>query len=61
VWFPNGPDSPRIALIEIDVKTAKSWTKPASFVTYAYHYVKAKLTGRSPSPEQIAKQLLVHF
>jgi general stress protein 26 len=61
VWFPDGPDSPRIALIEIDVKTAKSWSKPASLLTYAYHYVKAKLTGRSPSPAQIAKQLLVHF
>ena len=48
VWFPDGPESPRIALIEIDVKTVKSWSKPASHLTYAYHYVKAKLTGRSP-------------
>jgi general stress protein 26 len=40
VWFPDGPDSPNIALIEIDVKTVKSWSKPASFLTYAYHYMK---------------------
>lgn len=61
VWFPDGSESPSIALIEIDVKTAKSWSKPASFLTYAYYYVKAKLTGRSPSPEQIAERALVHF
>jgi len=61
VWFPDGPNSPNIALIEIDVKTIKCWSKPASFLTYAYHYVKAKLTGRSPSPAQIAKEVLVHF
>lgn len=61
VWFPDGPESPNIALIEIDVETAKSWSEPASFLTYAYHYVMAKLTGRSPSPEQIAEEVLVHF
>ena len=61
VWFPDGPESPSIALIEIDVKTVKSWSKPASFLTYAYYYVRAKLTGRSPSPEQVAERVLVHF
>jgi general stress protein 26 len=57
VWFPDGPESPRIAHIKIDVKTAKSWSKPVSVLTYAYYYVKAKLTGRSPSPERVP----VHF
>lgn len=61
VWFPDGPESSNIALIEIDVKTVKSWSRPASIVTYAYYYVKAKLTGRSPSPEQIAEEVLVHL
>ncbi|WP_157449974.1 hypothetical protein [Bradyrhizobium sp. ARR65] len=51
----------RIALIEIDVKTIKSWSKPASLLTYAYYYVQAKLTGKSPSPERIAEEVLVHF
>ena len=36
VWFPNGPDSPNIALLAIDVEVAKAWTKPASALTYAF-------------------------
>jgi len=61
VWFPDGPDSPAIALIEIAVTTVKSWSKPASLLTYAYYYVKAKLTGQSPSPDKIAEEAVVHF
>jgi len=61
VWFPDGPDSPSIALIEIAVKTVKSWSKPASLCTYAYYYMKAKLTGQSPSPDKIAEEAVVHF
>lgn len=55
VWFPDGPSSPDIALIAIDVEIAKAWTKPASTLTYAYYYLRARLTGQSPSPKQVAK------
>ena len=55
VWFPDGPGSPNIALIAVDVEIAKAWTKPASTLTYAYYYLRARLTGESPSPSQVAK------
>src|SRR5262249_31283272 len=56
VWFPDGPDSPNIALLAVDVEVARMWTKPASSLTYAYYYLRARITGKSPSPSQIAKQ-----
>jgi Pyridoxamine 5'-phosphate oxidase like len=56
VWFPDGPDSPNIALLAIDVEVTKAWTKPASVLTYAYYYLRARTTGEPPSPSQIAKQ-----
>ena len=56
VWFPDGPDSPNIALLAIVVEVTKTWTKPASVLTYAYYYLRARTTGEPPSPSQIAKQ-----
>jgi len=55
VWFPDGPNSPNIALLAVDVEMAKAWTKPASLLMYGYYYLRARITGRSPSPPQIAK------
>src|SRR5262245_65114923 len=59
VWFPDGPDSLDIALLAIDVEVTRTWTKPASVLTYAYYYLRARITGRSPSPSQIAKQEII--
>lgn len=56
VWFPKGPESPDIALLAVDVDLVRTWTKPASALTYAYYYLKARITGKSPSPGQIALQ-----
>jgi general stress protein 26 len=56
VWFPDGPNSPNIALLAVDVEVAKVWTKPASVLTYAYYYARARITGEPPSPSQIVKQ-----
>ena len=55
VWFPDGPDSPNIALVAVDVETAKSWTKPASILSYAFYYLRARITGKAPVPGQIAE------
>ena len=55
VWFPDGPGSQNIALFAIDVEVAKAWTKPASVLTYAYYYLRARVTGTPPSPSKIAK------
>lgn len=53
VWFPSGPDSPDIALIAVDVDEVKAWTRPASLFTYALLYMRARLTGKRPSPDQV--------
>jgi len=36
VWFPDGPDSSKIALLAIDVEMARSWTEPASYNQYYF-------------------------
>jgi general stress protein 26 len=61
VWFPDGPSSPSIALIAIDVDMAKVWGEPASTLTYAYHYLKARVTGQSPTPQQVANLETIRF
>ncbi len=61
VWFPKGPDDPELALIAIDVETAKYWTDAASVLTYAWAYVKARTTGQSPSVDEIATTGKVKF
>ena len=55
VWFPDGPDSPNIALVAVAVEMAKSWTKPASILSYAFYYLRARMTGKTPVPQQIAE------
>jgi general stress protein 26 len=55
VWFPKGPDDPSIALLAIKIEEAKYWTNAASIATYAWAYVRARLTGKSPPPEEIAE------
>lgn len=55
VWFPDGPDSSDVALVAVDVEAAKSWTKPASMLTYAYYYLRARLTGESPRARDVAQ------
>lgn len=61
VWFPKGPDDPELALIAIDVETAKYWTDAASVLTYAWAYVKARTTGESPSEDEIVTAGKVKF
>jgi general stress protein 26 len=54
VWFPAGLDDPELALISVEVEEAKYWTNPASAVTYGWAYLKARLFGARPAPEQVA-------
>jgi general stress protein 26 len=55
VWFPGGPDSPNIALVAVDVETAKVWTKPASALSYALYYLRARLGGKAPTGDDVAE------
>lgn len=61
VWFPKGPDDPELALIAVDVETAKYWTDAASILTYAWAYIKARTTGESPAADEIATTGKVRF
>jgi general stress protein 26 len=61
VWFPNGPGDPEIALISVGVEVAKYWTDPASVFTYALAYVKARVTGETPSPDEIVNADTLRF
>jgi general stress protein 26 len=61
VWFPKGSGDPELALLAIDVEKADYWSDPASAITYALAYVKARVTGKSPSPDEIAESKSVRF
>jgi len=61
VWFPKGPDDPELAILAVEVEKADYWASPASVVTYAFAYMRAKLTGQSPSPDTIAESRSVRF
>lgn len=54
VWFPKGPDDPEIALLAVDVEEARYWINPAGVVSYSWAYLRARLTGARPSPDEIA-------
>ena len=49
-WFPKGKDDPEIALLKVTVTAAEYWDAPNSKMLHAYGYVKAVVTGESPSP-----------
>ena len=55
VWFPSGPDDPDLALLSVEVEEAKYWTDAASVATCAWAYIKARVLGQRPKPEQIAE------
>jgi len=55
VWFPSGPDDPEIALLQVTVIRARYWTRPASILTYAWAYVRARATGQAARASEIAE------
>ena len=61
VWFPNGPTDPELAVLAVEVNEAKYWTDAASVVTYAWAYVRAALTHKSPSQDEIGTTKTVRF
>ncbi len=54
-WFPDGAEDPNIALLRISAEMAEYWDSPSSTLVYAYGYVKARLTGESPSPGDVGR------
>jgi general stress protein 26 len=48
-WFPDGPDSPDLALLLVESDSAEYWDTPGGRVATALSFVKTKLTGERPS------------
>jgi general stress protein 26 len=61
VWFPNGPGDPEIAVLAVEVEQARYWTDAASMTTYAWAYLKARLTGESPPTDEIVTEKSLSF
>ena len=61
VWFPDGPDNPELALLAVEVETATYWTKAASLASYAWAYVRARVTGQPGRAEEAAEVKKVQF
>lgn len=50
VWFPEGPDDPRIILIRVAGTRGEYWdSSGVSALVYAYEAVKALASGRTPA------------
>jgi general stress protein 26 len=49
VWFPQGLETPGIALIQVRVKTAEYWDSPSGTIAYVAALVKSAVTGKSPN------------
>lgn len=45
-WFPDGLETPGIALIRVDPDTAHYWESSASRIELLYSWAKAQITGR---------------
>ncbi len=49
-WFPDGEDSPNIALLKITVESAQYWDAPNSKIVNLVGFAKATLTGKPFRP-----------
>lgn len=49
-WFPDGEDSPNIALLEIKVESAQYWDAPNNKIVNLVGLAKATLTGKPFRP-----------
>ncbi len=45
IWFPDGVETPDIALLKVNVEKAEYWDSPSSKVVQAFSFVKALVTG----------------
>jgi general stress protein 26 len=49
-WFPEGKETPGIALIEVDVEHAEYWDAPSQKIVQVVGLVKALATGKRADP-----------
>jgi general stress protein 26 len=45
VWFPDGLDDPRLALLRVEIEAAEYWDAPSSRMVQLYGLAKLAITG----------------
>ena len=45
-WFPEGVETPDIALLKVSVERAEYWDGSQSVLTHAFSFVSSLVTGR---------------
>ena len=56
-WFPDGKDSPDLALLLVESDSAEYWDTPGGRIASALAFVKTKVTGERPSGHSEAVDL----
>lgn len=54
-WFPDGPETPDIALLRVDVEKAEYWDAPNSKMVILAGFLKAVVTGQRYDPGENEK------
>lgn len=47
-WFPDGVDTPGVALLKIEAESAQYWNSDGGSVRYAFEMAKARVKGQQP-------------
>ncbi len=55
VWFPDGLDDPKLALLQIQVEKAEYWDAPSSKMIQLAGFLKAVVTGQRIDPGENEK------
>ncbi len=54
-WFPQGLDTPNIALLCVETEQTEYWDTPSSAMVHLFGVVKATVTGTPPDPDENVK------
>jgi general stress protein 26 len=49
-WFPDGPTSPEVAILRVDIDAAEYWDAPDSTMIHLWGMAKAAITGEPAQP-----------
>jgi general stress protein 26 len=49
VWWPGGPEDVNVRVLRLEAVRAELWDGPASSLTAAYEFAKARATGEKPN------------
>lgn len=55
MWFPEGKDSPDVALLRVSPEKGEYWDSPSSSISYAINFVSSLVTGNEANPGEHEK------